>query len=122
VPPSKGAKRSKKKKKPRDTKGNPFASESDRDLPHSNHSQTIDKQSNERSSTFENHTKVIIGSALAREVSSVRSGDGEEEEVPLDELDREVEEFRLRLEAAKNISPPGHTRQKVNFVPQNWNT
>jgi len=52
-----------------------------------------------------------------------QSGDGEQEADGqlLDELDREVEEFRLRLEAAKNI-PPGHTRRKVNFTSQTWST
>jgi len=53
--------------------------------------------------------------------TKVSSGGEEKEEEEEEELDREVEEFRLRLEAAKQ-TPPGYTRQKVNFTPQIWST
>jgi len=47
-------------------------------------------------------------------------GDGLNEQT-LDDLDREVEEFRLRLEAAKYLAS-NNPRQKVSFTTQIWNT
>lgn len=72
------------------------------DSPAINSSSTIGGNDNQEQSNFD-----------------VQSSDGEQEAgQSLDELDREVEEFRLRLEAAKSI-PPGHTRRKVNFTSTN---
>jgi len=66
---------------------------------------------------------ILCDKVLCEECAgSGQSGDGEQQtEHPLDELDREVEEFRLRLEAVKSIAP-GHARRKVNFTTQTWNT